>query len=179
MLKCVKEDLNYRCSRCQGNARLIDRRPQKGVQVGSDRQEVVASFWYMLFAAVGCELATTRRVKTAWKKFKELLPVLSSSHLSSNPLGCVYSSCVQNAMLHASETWPLTSPDHQHLWRNDRAMIREICKWPENVATVRSNELLTQLEINDLGIILRGKGCVGLDMLDDPGEQLRQFATCR
>ena len=47
----------------------------------SDKLEVVASFCYlgdMLSAAGGCELSTTTRVKTAWKKFKDLLPVLSS-----------------------------------------------------------------------------------------------------
>ena len=42
----------------------------------------------------------------AWKKFKELLPVLSSCHLSFKTCGHVYSSCVRNAMLHASETKP-------------------------------------------------------------------------
>ena len=36
----------------------------------------------MLSAAGSCELSTTTHVKTAWKKFKELLPVLSSCHLS-------------------------------------------------------------------------------------------------
>ena len=41
--------------------------------------------------------------------------------------GHVYSSCVWSAMLHASETWPLTKPNLQHLQRNDRAMIRQIC----------------------------------------------------
>ena len=44
-------------------------------------------------------------------------------------------------MLLASETWPLSSPDPQHLRCSDRAMIRQICNVkPENVATVRSNE---------------------------------------
>ena len=72
--------------------------------------------------------------------------------------GHVYSSCVGNVMLHASETWPLTSPDFQRLQCNDRAMIRQICNVkPENVATVRSNELLAQLEIDDLDVILREK----------------------
>ena len=50
-----------------------------------DKLEVVAFFRYlgdMLLAAEGCELSTTTHVKTAWKKFKELLPVLSSRHLS-------------------------------------------------------------------------------------------------
>ena len=56
---------------------LLDRRPQKEVQVGSDKLEVVASFCYlgdMLSAAGGCELAMTMHVKNAWKKLKELLP---------------------------------------------------------------------------------------------------------
>ena len=70
----------------------------------------------------------------------------------------VYSSCVQNAMLHASEAWPLTRPDLQCLRCNDRAMIRQICNVkPENVATVRSNKALAQLEIDDLDIFLREK----------------------
>ena len=50
---------------------------------------------------------------------------------------------------------------------------------PENVETVRSNELLAQLEIDDLDIIPREKGFVGLDTLNDPVEQLRQLVICR
>ena len=36
----------------------------------------------MLSAAGGCELSTITRVKNAWKKFKDLLPVLPSRHIS-------------------------------------------------------------------------------------------------
>ena len=106
-LKHLKKDPDYRCTRCQGTARPLDGRPQKEVQVGPDKLEVVASFCYqgdMLSAAGGCELSTTTRVKTAWKKLKDLLPVLSSRHLSFKTRGHVYSSCVRSAMLHASET---------------------------------------------------------------------------
>ena len=131
------------------------------VQVRSDNLEVVSSFCYqgeLLSAAGGCELAMTAGVKTAWKKFKELLPVLSSRHFSYKTHGRVYSSCVRNVMLHASETWPLTKPDLKCLQRNDRAMIRHICNIkPEDVATIRSNELLAQPEIDDLDIILKEK----------------------
>ena len=104
-LKQVKEDPNYRCSICQGNARPMDRRAQKDVQVIPYKQEVEASFCSlgdMISAAGGCELATTTPVKTAWKKFKELLPVLSARHLSYKTRGHVYGSRVRNAMLHAS-----------------------------------------------------------------------------
>ena len=85
-----------------------DGSPQRKVQVGPDKLEVVASFCYlgeMLSAADGCELSTTTRVKTAWKKFKELLPVLSFHLLSFKTRGRMYSSYAE---LHVSETWPLT-----------------------------------------------------------------------
>ena len=138
-----------------GSARPIDGRPQNEVQGGPDKLEVVASFCYlgdMLSAGGGCEIAVNTRVKTAWKKFRELLPVLTSRHLSYKTRGHVYSSCVLSAMLHASETWPLTKTNLQ---RNDRAMIRQICSIkPEDVATVRSSELLAKLELEDLDLIL-------------------------
>ena len=147
------------CSTLKGTARPLDGRPQREVQVGPDKLDVVASFCYlgdMLSAAGGCELSTTTRVKTAWKKFKELKPVLSSRHLSFKTPGRVYSTCVRSAMLHASETWPVTKPCLQHLQRNDRAMIRQICNVkPQDTATIRSIELLARLGIEDLGPIPR------------------------
>ena len=121
--------------------------------------EVVTSFCYlgdMLSAAGGCELSTTTGVKTAWKKFKDLLPVLSSRHLSFKTRGRVYSPYVRSAMLHASETWPLTKPNLQRLQRNDRAMIRQICNVrPQDNVTTRSSELLVRLGIEDLDLILK------------------------
>ena len=158
-LKCLEKDPDYRCTWCQGTARPLDGRPQKEVQVGPDKLEVVASFCYlgdMLSAAGGCELSTTTRVKTAWKKFKDLLPVLSSRHISFKTHGHVYSLCVRSAMLHASETWPWTKPNLQRLQRNDRAMIRQICNVrPQDIVTTRSNELLLRLGIEDLDLILK------------------------
>ena len=110
----------------------------------------------MLSAGGGCETAVTTRVKTAWKKFRELLPALTSRHLSYKTRGHVYSYCVRRAMLHASETWPLTKTNLQRLQCNDKAMIRQICSIkPEDVATVRSSELLAKLQLEDLDLILR------------------------
>ena len=158
-LKRLSEDPDYRCTRCQGTARPLDDRPQKEVQVGPDKLEVVASFCHlgdMLSAAGGCELSTTTRVKTAWKKFKKLKPVLSSHHLSFKTRGRVYSSCVRSAMLHASETWLVTKSCLLHLQRNDRAMIRQICNVkPQDTATIRSTELLAWLGTEDLDLILK------------------------
>ena len=95
-------------------------------------------------------------MKTAWKKFKELLSVLYFRHLSFKTCGRVYSSCVQSAMLHASETWPLTKSNLKHLQWNDRAMIRQICNVkPQDIVTTRSNGLLALLGIDDLDLILK------------------------
>ena len=144
-LQRLKPNPDYRWARCVGNARPIDGRPQSEVQVGPDKLEVVASFCYlgdMLSAGGGCEMAVTTRVKTAWKKFRELLPVLTCRHLSYKTSGHVYSSCVRSAMLHASEIY-LTKTNLQRLQPNDRAMIRQIYNIkPEDVARVRSSELL-------------------------------------
>ena len=119
-----------------GTARPLDGRPQKAVQVGPDKLEVVASFCYLGDMLSG-ELPTT--CENAWKKFKDLLPVFSSCHLSFKTRGRVYSSCVRSTMLHASGSWPLTKPNLQRLQRNDRAMIRQICNIRlQDIVTTRS-----------------------------------------
>ena len=158
-LKHSTEDPDYRCTRCQGTACPLDSRPEREVQVRTDKLEEVTSFCYlgdMLSAAGGCELSTTTCVKTAGKKFKELIPVLSTRHLSFKARGRVYSSCVWSAMLHASETCPLTKPSHQCLQRNDTAMIRQICNVKlQGTANIRYTELLARLGIEDLDLILK------------------------
>ena len=80
----------------------------------------------------------------------------ATSPLFTPPLFQVTWPCVQHAMLHASETWPLTKPNLQRLQWNDRAMIRQICNVrPQDIVTTRSNELLARLGIEDLDLILK------------------------
>ena len=157
--KPLTKDPDYRCTLCQGTACPMDSRPQRKIQVRSDKLEVVASFCYLgeVFSAASCcELPTTTRVKTIWKNFKELLSVLSSRHLFFKTRDRVYSSCVRSAMLHASETWSLTKPNLQSLQMNDRAMIRQICNVKlQDTVTIRSKELLVWLGIDDLDLILK------------------------
>ena len=89
---------DYRYAYCNGKPRPIDDRPQSEVQVGPDKLAVEASFCYlgdMLSAGRGCEITVTTRVKTAWKKFRELLPVPTSCNLSHKTCGHVYSFCMR------------------------------------------------------------------------------------
>ena len=152
-LKCLKKDPDYRCTQCQGTAGPLDGRPQKEVQVGHGKLEVLASFCYlgdMLSAAGGCELSTTTRENSL-----EEVQGSATSSLFTPPL-FLYSSCVRRARLHASETSPLTKPNLQGLQQNDRAMIRQICNVrPQDTVTTRSNELLVRLGIEDLDLILK------------------------
>ena len=64
----------------------LDGRPQREVyktwQAGGVSFLTFCYLGDMLSAAGGCALSTITHVKTAWKKLKELLPVLSSRHLS-------------------------------------------------------------------------------------------------
>ena len=101
----------------------------------------------------GYEITVTTHVKTARKKFRELLPVPTYHHLPYKTCGHVYSSYVWSSMLHASETWPLTKTNRQH---NDRATIRQICSSKSgDVAMVMPSELPAKLELEDLDLILR------------------------
>ena len=142
----------WRCTGCQRTARPLDGRPQREVQVRPDKLEVVASFCYvgdMLSATDGCELTTT----TCENCLEEVQGAATSS-LFPLPLFQDTWPRVQlmwSAILHASETWPLTKPNLQRLQRNDRAMIRQICNVKiQDIVTTRSNELLVRLGIEDL-----------------------------
>ena len=79
-LKRLTEEPDYKCTWRQGTACHLD---QREVQ---DRPDKLP-----FSAAGGCELSPITCVKTAWKKFKELPPVLASRHLSFKACGRVYS----------------------------------------------------------------------------------------
>ena len=81
-----------------------------------------------ILVVVGCELATITRTRAVWGKFCELLPLLSSSTISLARRGMLFNSWVRGALLHASECWTLRREDIQRLLRNERAMLRWMCK---------------------------------------------------
>ena len=74
----------------------------------------------------GCFDAITSLVKSAWKKFRELLPVLTNKSISVKCCGLVFLSAVRVVMLHVSTTWAVTVDYCNRLIRNDNAMIRLI-----------------------------------------------------
>ena len=104
---------DYVCPRCLDQARPIDGRPITQVEVDGRLLDVEASFCYlgdMLSAGGGCTLAIATRCSTAWGKFRKLLPILTSRHVSPLTCGKVFSAFICSALLHGSETWAPTAP---------------------------------------------------------------------
>ena len=127
----LAEDPGYVCPRCCDQARPIDNRPVTLVDVDGTQLDVESNFCYlgdMLCAGGGCKLVIVTRCSTAWGKFKRLLPILTSEHVSLRTRGKVFNACVRSALLHSSETWAPTAPDLQRLRWNDRSMVRWLCE---------------------------------------------------
>ena len=119
--------------------------------------DVVESFCYLGDSQCPggtCEACTIHRCRVAWGRFRELLPLLTNKGLSLSHRGVVFRSCVRNAMLHASECWPLKVVDRQRLVRNERAMLRWMChiKASEHISC---SKLCARLQIPPLEVALR------------------------
>ena len=92
--------------------------------------EVVENFCYlgdMLGSEGGAERSVITRVGIAWRKFRELLSLLTSRVLSLQVRGRLYEACVRSVMLYGSETWAVKEEDLDRLDRNDMRMIRWMC----------------------------------------------------
>ena len=152
-------DPNYICPRCKDESWPIDGRIMTEVDVDGTMLDVEATFCYlgdMLCSGGGCDSAITARCCVTWGKFRKLLPVLTTRHLSPRIRGKVYEACVHSAMLHGSETWGPKKTELQRLRRNDRAMIRWICivkNWDETPSV----SLLQKLGIQDITSVLHSR----------------------
>ena len=154
----LTEDPNYRCGRCRGTARPIDVRPATEFKVGDEVVDVVDNFCYLgdtMCAGGGCSRAITTRVRCAWGKFRELLPLLTSNSISWLRKGQLYGACVRRVMLHASECWAPTKKDVDKINRTDRTMLRWICGVRLS-DRIRVETLLNKLYLQPIETALRG-----------------------
>ena len=104
--KWLVADPNHVCCRCNGEAWLIDDRTVTEVYIDGTMLDMEATFCYlgdMLCSGGGCDSVIAARCCVAWGKFRKLLPVLTTRHLSRRIWGKVYKACVHWAMLHCSK----------------------------------------------------------------------------
>jgi len=96
----------------------------------NEKLECVSKFCYlgdMIGSSGGAEEASKARVRSAWCKFRELTPILTSRGASLKVKGKIYRACVQSVMLYGSETWAMKVEDMTRLERTERMMVRWMC----------------------------------------------------
>ena len=81
----------------------------------------------MLSAGGGAEASSINQVKTGWKKFRELLPLLTSRVFLYKLKGNIYKACVRSAMLYGSEIWPVKREDMCRFQQTEMQMARWMC----------------------------------------------------
>ena len=137
----LAEDPAFRCRRCLGNAPVIVGRPCVEVQLIVGKLDVFDNFVYLgdcICPAGGCELATIKRYRSAWGKFRELLPLLTCKAISLNTRGQIFNSFVRRTLLYSPECWALRQEDKKCLERGERVMLL-------GCATSRKNKVSAQI----------------------------------
>ena len=151
------EDPSFKCKRCLGLIPEVATPDPISLELDGEQIEVVTSFCYLgdvTGERGGCFDATTARIRAAWKKFRELLPILTCRGISLSNRGHGYNACVRSVLLHASETWPVTAIDIAGLRRTDHAMIRWICS-SKIVDRDPLDELRSRLGLASIDNVLR------------------------
>ena len=146
------------CS-CQTSTKNTSEHMPEKITIGDSAYDVVNQFCYlgdMLSAGGGAEASSLTRSRCAWKKFRELLPILTSRVLSMKKKGFLYQSCIRSVMLYGSETWPIKEVDVGRLQRTDRSMMR----WMAGVRLQdrkSSAELLSRFDLPPIRNVIQSR----------------------
>ena len=154
----LRADLQFVCKRCKGE--ITDNAVfPASVMYSGGSLEVVENFCYlgdMLGSERGVERSVITRVGTAWRKFRELLSLLTSRVLSLQVRGRLYEACVRCVMLYGSETWAVKDEDLDRLDRNDMRMIRWMCNTSLKDRK-SSGELRSRLGIHSIRDVIQAR----------------------
>ena len=88
---------DFKCRQCLHPQEVS--KPPKKIKLGNGDYEVVDQFCYlgdMLSAGGGAEASSVMLVRSGWKKFRELLPLLTSRVFSHKMKGKLYAACVRS-----------------------------------------------------------------------------------
>ena len=94
---------------------------------GGEALECVDRFCYLgdtISARGGAEAASVARVRSAWKKFRELSGLITNKEVSLRLKGKLYSSIIRSIMLYGSECWALKVDQEARLDRTEMRMVR-------------------------------------------------------
>ena len=118
---------------------------------------MVNQFFYlgdMISAGGGAEASTIARVRSGWKSFRVLLPLVASRVISFKTKERLYAACVKSFMVYGCEAWPLKEEDITRISRAEKMMTR----WMSNASLKdgrSSDELRDRLRIPDITEVVR------------------------
>ena len=144
------------CPKCSGIVNYTMNNPTE-ININNNTFEAVLSFKYLgdtIGHCGGCSDAVSTRIISAWKAFRELLPILTNRGIRLKIRENVFNACVRKVLLYGSETWPVLNEDLQRLVTADSGMIRWIC----GVSLkdhVPSADLLKRLGVDSIKDVLR------------------------
>lgn len=143
------------CKRCKGDVPQVE--VEDDVVVEGETYEVVEKFCYlgdMLSRGGGVDAAVTARVRSAWAKFRELAPFLTSKATPRKMKGQVYTACVRSCLIYGAETWATKVEHDMKLERTEMRMIRWMCgvSLRERRTSV---ELRQRLGVEPIGEVVR------------------------
>ena len=152
---------------CFGKARPINRRTITKVEVNSTMLNVEATFCNpgdMLFSGRGCDSAISDRCCMAQGKFRKLLPILTTRHLSPKMCSKVYMTCVRSDMLHSNTMWGPNTSELQWL-RRIQCQDPVVCGFKDwNETPSAALECIFRLKFGPLTPL----NCSGLDVMTVP-----------
>ena len=119
---------DFKCRQCL-HPQEVSEAPKK-IKLGNGDYEVVDQFCYlgdMLSAGGGAEASSVMRVRSGWKKFRELLPLLTSRVFSHKMKGKLYAACVRSGYVIWLWNVPVRAEDVGRLRRTEMQMVRWMC----------------------------------------------------
>ena len=142
------------------------------ISLDGDNTEVMDSFSYLgdvISTEGGAQEAVTSRIRSAWKKFKEVWNVICRRSISLKVRDTLYKSYVRNALSYGAECWALKMEDKRRLKTTETRMWRMICgktlkdkmnnkKIREMTGVVRLEEFLREKRLRWLGHVERMDG---------------------
>ena len=126
----LRESPDFRCGKCLVEFDESSQERLEQALINGIPLEVVEICCYLgdiLSSYGGVGEAVAAWVRSGWKKFRELLPVLTTRGFSLRWKGRMYQACFRSIMLYASETRALWEEDLVQLECNDIRMIRWMC----------------------------------------------------
>ena len=124
----LTHERDFTCKKCIPGVLFEDE--DKMITLDGDNIEVMDRFSYLGDVSStegGVQKAVTSRIRSAWKKFKEVSNVVCGRSISLKVRGTLYKSYVRNALTYGAECWALKMEGERRLKTTEMRMLRMVC----------------------------------------------------